>query len=560
MFLISFSIFGANSMAMKNIIIQATVLLVIFNFNLYGQGENTSPGKPKIVVGLVIENMRPDYIQRYWSKFGEDGFKKLYSQGASCTNFRIIQHNQSYAAGTATLFSGVSPSIHGIIDETWYDRIRFTEASCVKDDNYFTVGSDSKSGNCSPRNLLSATITDNLKVYMQGKSKVFSVAMNTSSAIFSAGHAANAAYWFDSESGRMVSSSFYISTFPDWVREFNGSNFADVYTHRNWTTLLQENEYTESLDDDNPTEKGYGEKGNVFPHYIYPLVKDAKNFNPLKTTPFANNIIKDFALKLIEKEELGDDNATDFLTVVFSSMDYAHNEFGPVSVEMEDLYLRLDQEIAALIKYLEQKTNKENFLIFLTSNTSANYPVNYLKEVFHLPVDSFSPESALSLLTSFLNITYGEAKWIEFYNGQQVYLDHKLIEKKKVNLDEMREKASDIINQFEAVQVSFPANQLEKGTFGDGSYSAVFNSYVRGRSGDFLFILKEGWQPVFKYQTVNYTDQTHIPLVFYGMKIPPVRISIPYQATDLVPTLCTLLNIPVPDKSSGKIITEVTRM
>ncbi len=543
---------------MKINIILAAVLLIVSGYSLYGQGEFASAGKPKIVIGIVVENMRPDYIQRYWGKFGEDGFKKLYGQGASCTNFRIVQHNQSYAAGTATLFTGVFPTIHGIIDETWYDRLRYTETGCVKDENYFTVGSDSKSGNCSPRNLLSVTITDNLKVYTHGKSKVFSVAMNTSSAILSAGHAANGAYWFDAESGRMVSSSFYLSTFPDWVREFNSTNFADVYTHRNWTTLLQEDAYTESLEDENPTEKGYGEKGNVFPHYIYPLVKEAKNFNPLKTTPFANNVVKDFALKLIEKEGLGDDTSTDFLTVVFSSMDYANNLFGPVSVEMEDLYLRLDQEIAALIKQVEQKAGKDNYLVFLTSNTSANYPVNYLKEVFHLPVDNFSPESALSLLTSFLNITYGEAKWIEFYSGQQVYLDHKLVETKKVNLDEMREKASDFINQFEAVQVSFPANQLEKGTYGDGSYSAVFNSYVRGRSGDFLFILKEGWQPVFKYQSVNYTDQTHVPLVFYGLKIPRVSISNPYQATDLVPTLCTLLNIPVPDKSSGKIITEVT--
>jgi predicted AlkP superfamily pyrophosphatase or phosphodiesterase len=546
---------------MKRYYLIQTIFVIIFFFSdVHAQNEKSALKKPKLVVGLVVENMRPDYIQRYWSKFGEEGFKKLFSQGASCTNFRIFQHNQSYAAGTATLFTGVTSSIHGIIDEVWYDRNKYTEMSCVRDENYFVVGSDSKSGNCSPKNLLSATITDNLKVYTRGQAKVFSVAMNTSPAVFSAGHAANGAYWFDAESGRMVSSSFYISKFPDWVREFNSGNLADVFTHRNWTTLLAEDAYSESLDDDNTTEKGYGdEKGKIFPHYIYPYVKEAKNFNPLKSTPFANTIVKDFAINLIDKEGLGDDDITDFLTVVFSSMDYFHNAFGPVSVEMEDLYLRLDQEIAALLKHLEQKTGKENLLVFLTSNTSANYPVNYLRDEFHLPVDNFSPESSLSLLASFLNITYGEAKWIEFYNNQQVYLDHKLVEKKKINLDEMREKASDFINQFEAVQVSFPANQLEKGNFGDGTYSSIFNSYYRGRSGDFLFVLKEGWQPLFKYQSVNYTDQSHVPLLFYGLNIPHMSISNPFQATDLVPTLSSLLNIPVPDKCSGKVITELTR-
>ena len=535
------------------------ILSIFFFFSVSsGQESNLTGNKPKLVVGILIENMRPDYIQRYWPRFSENGFKKLYNQGAVCTNFRIILHNQSYAAGTATLYTGVTPSLHGIIDETWYDRVKYVETNCVRDDNYITVGSDSKSGNNSPRNLLSNTITDILKIYTRGKSKVYSIAMNASTAIFAAGHAADGAFWFEPESGRMVSSTFYINQFPEWVREFNNTNFAEVYTHRNWTTLNSESMYPESLEDDNPTEKGYGEKGKIFPHYIFPLVKESKSYNPLKTTPFANTIIKDFAALLLEKEELGADDETDFLTVAFSSMDYAHNQFGPVSMEMEDLYLRLDQEIADLLKQLEQKAGRDNMLVFLTSNTSANYPVDYLKGVFHLPVDNFSPESSLALLTSFLNITYGEAKWIEFYTNQQVYLDHKQVEKKKINLDEMRDRASGFINQFEAVQVSFPANQLEKGSMGNGFYSGLFHSYVRDRSGDFLFMLKEGWQPVFKYQSVNYTDQSHVPLLFYGMKLPRLRITDPYQATDLVPTLCTLLNIPVPDKSQGKIISEVT--
>ncbi|MBN1986755.1 MAG: alkaline phosphatase family protein, partial [Prolixibacteraceae bacterium] len=252
--------------------------------------------QPRVVIGIVVENMRPDYIQRYWSKFGNDGFKKLYSRGAVCSNVNITQHVQSYASGTATLFTGVNPSIHGIIGKTWYNRLKEKEQDCTEDNYYFTVGADSEAGNASPVHLLSNTITDNLKIVSLGKSKVFSVAMNRESAIFSAGHSADAAYWFDVESGRMISSSFYVSTFPDWVRIFNSENQPEMYSFRNWTTLLPETSYTESVADDYLLENGYFDKWNTFPHTISKYIKRSENFRPLKTTPFANLIVKDFTL------------------------------------------------------------------------------------------------------------------------------------------------------------------------------------------------------------------------------------------------------------------------
>ncbi|HRX10701.1 MAG TPA: alkaline phosphatase family protein, partial [Draconibacterium sp.] len=207
------------------------VLILIFALTGFSQMSPSETQKtPKVVMGIVVENMRPDYIQRYWNKFEENGFKKLYTQGAVCTNVRLIQQVQNYASGTATLFTGVNPSMHGIINKNWYDKFNERETECTEDSYYITVGADTKAGNASPKKLLSNTITDILKIYSMGKSKVFSVALNRESAIFSAGHAANGAYWFDIESGRMISSSFYVNMFPDWVRLFNSENYAEKYS------------------------------------------------------------------------------------------------------------------------------------------------------------------------------------------------------------------------------------------------------------------------------------------------------------------------------------------
>ena len=514
--------------------------------------------KPKVVIGIVVENMRPDYIQRYWEKFQPNGFKKIYTQGAVCQNVKLTLHEQNYASGTATLFTGVHPSIHGIVSNNWYDRLKKKEIDSTEDDYYFTVGADTKAGAASPQNLLSTTLTDNLKILSGGKAKIFSAALNRESAIFAAGHAADGAYWFDTESGRMISSSFYVSTFPDWVRLFNSENYADIYSHRTWTTLLPETEYSESLRDDYLLERGYFGEFNTFPHSINKYINRTNDFRPFKTTPSANMMIKDFTLRLLENEEIGTDNVTDFVTAVFSSMDYENGSFGPASLEMEDTYLYLDQYIGELIDAAEQKFGKDNVLFFLTANTSASYPVEYLKEEFHLTVDYFNVESAIALLTSYLNITYGEEKWIEHYSDLQLYLDHDIINKNdNVSLNELREVSSNFINQFTGVQVSMPAFQLEQGSSANGLFEPLYNTYHKNRSGDFIYTLKEGWQPGYKFKRANYTDQSRIPIVIWGKGIKAQTISTTHNAVDLVPTLAELISVPIPDKCQGKIIKEI---
>ncbi len=535
------------------------LLFSIFSAPLRAQKKNVVEKKtPKVVIGIVIENMRPDYIQRYWDKFQPGGFKKIYTEGAICSNVKLSLHNQNYASGTATLFTGVHPSIHGIVDNNWYDRLKKQEVECTEDNYYFTVGADTESGNASPKYLLSTTITDNLKIFTQGKAKVFSAALNRESAVFAAGHAADGAYWFDVLSGRMISSSFYVSTFPDWVRLFNSENYASVYSHRTWTTLLPETTYEECLQDDYILERGYFGEYNTFPHSINKYIKRTNDYRPFKTTPSANMMIKDFTLQMLKNEDIGNDDVTDFVTAVFSSMDYENTSFGPASLEMMDTYLYLDQYIGELIAEVEQQFGKENVLFFLTANTSASYPVEYLKEEFNLSVDNFNVESAIALLTSYLNITYGEKNWIEHYSDLQLYLDHEIIEKSEnVTINELRNVTSNFINQFEGIQVSMPAYQLEEGSSANGLLEPIYNTYFKNRSGDFMYTLKEGWQPGYKFKRVNYTDQSRIPLVFFGSNIKPQTIDRKHNAVDLVPTLSELIQVPVPDKCQGKIIDEL---
>ncbi len=545
-------------MKFANRFISAIILIFIY-FGTFAQSMLQTGAQPKLVVGIVIENMRPDYIQRYWNKYGENGFRKLYSQGAICNNVQLKQHIQNYASGTATLFTGVYPATHGVINKNWYDKFNVKETECTEDNSFIAVGSDSKEGNASPLKLLSNTITDNMKIFSMGKSRIYSVALNRESAIFSAGHAADAAYWFDVETGRMISSTFYLNVFPDWVRLFNSENYAEKYSYRNWAPLLPEVSYTESLADDYQFEKGYFGKYKIFPHTISKYLKEAGSLKPFKTTPSANMMIKDFALQIMLNEDLGTDEFTDFVSVVFSSMDYENNNFGPVSIEMEDTYLNIDRFIADIVNAVEKKYGVENVLFFLTANTSAPYPVDYLKNEFHLPVDYFNIESAIALLNSYLNITYGENKWVEYYDEHQIYLDHKLIAKNKLDLNEFQNTVASFIDEFEGVMVSMPANLLERGIQANGMLEPLYKTYVKGRSGDCLFVLKEGWQPQYKFKKVIYNDQTHIPLVFYGNHIKPTVIQAKYEAIDLVPTLSWLLNIPPPDKSQGKVIEGVNR-
>ncbi|HNX56372.1 MAG TPA: alkaline phosphatase family protein [Prolixibacteraceae bacterium] len=542
----------------RNIFFLIILLTIVCQNPLIAQTQKIANSPtPKLVVVLSVDQMRTDYLTRYWNKFQEGGFKRLVNEGAVCSNAQLDLHIQKLSTGTATLFTGVYPATHGIVSDSWYDRLKKKEINCTSDDYFITVGSDSKEGERSANKLLSPTLGDLIRMNYRNKSKVFSVAMNDASAVLSAGHAANGAYWFDAQTGNMISSSYYVDIFPDWVRQFNEKGYAKTYTQREWSTLLPISSYEESLADDYVLEKGYYDKWNTFPYSMKKLKEKAISYKFLKTTPFANNIIRDFATSLILAEKLGKDEYPDLLTLTFSSMDYENSSFGPASVEMEDTYLRLDQDIALLLDFFDKTVGKGNSVVVLTSTCSSTYPVDYLKEEFRMPVGTFSPESAIALLKSFLNITYGQGEWIEFVGDHQIYFNHDLLEKKNVSLQDIQTKTANFINQFEGVKIALPSASFEQGDYTKGQLAVIANSYNFKRSGDVLYQLENGWQPVYKYDKINYNDNSNIPFIFYGDKIRHKQIRKKVLGEDMVPTLLEILHMSIPDNCVGSAIDEI---
>jgi hypothetical protein len=535
------------------------LLIAIIPGVLFSQGHTTvSTATPRLVVGIVVENMHPDYIERYWDKFGDAGFKRIYSGGFICANHHVDNLVQRSTVGMATLYTGTTPSHHGIVNDNWIDRLINKETDCIYDNLYTTVGNTSKAGERSASRLMTPTLGDRLKVITKGRARVFSLAMNDYAAVFSAGHSADGAYWLDEISGTFISSSYYMNSYPAWATEFNKFKLQDKYMGSTWKTLNEPISYIESVEGTTLQVSGFLGKYNNFPYDLLKLKKESGGtYSILKATPFANTYLKDFVLQLIPKEQLGYDFIPDLLTIVFSSMDKECNNFGPLSAEMEDVYLRLDKEIAELLKYLENGYGTENVLFFLTSTSSVSYNANYLKEKFHLNTGIFNPESSVSLLKSFLNIKFGEGDWVLKFSNQQLYLNHDLALKKKLSIRELQFETARFLNQFEGIAYSKAAYEIESDNLEGGPLASFQNNFYIKRSGDVMIRYEEGWLPKEKYKSIDYTDNNQVPLVWYGAGIRKGTTLRKTDATDVVPTVCAILGIVPPNSSSGQVIEEI---
>lgn len=535
-------------------------MLALVGFTVKAQDKETkSQEVPRLVVVINVEQMRADYLRRYESKFQKDGFLRLAGQGAVCTNAAMNLHVLKSLTGVPTLFTGVYPDRHGIINGTWYDRLKDKEVNALNDSYYITVGSDSKEGQRSAARLLSPSIGDGLKIKSRGEAKVFSVALNDYSAVFSAGHAADGAYWLDNQTGNMISSSCFVRQFPGWALTFNNKKLAAYYGRQEWNTLLLPSSYEESWKDDNLMEKGYFGKWRTFPYRMAQLITETGNFKILKTTPFGNAIVNEFTQTLIQAEQLGKDEIPDLLTVSFSSMDYENSSFGPLSVEMEDLYLRLDREISLLLNYIDKEVGLGRTLVILTSACSSSYPVDYLKQEFNMPVGYVTPESMIALLKSYLNITYGQGNWIQYTGDQQIYLDRALIEKKGIKLEDIQAKTATFINQFEGIKLSLPASDFEKGDYVKSQLTTVSRSFNLKRSGDVLYTLEDGWQPQYKFRASSYTDHSQIPMIWMGSAVKAMRNRTQVDAIDMVPTIYEILQIDPLYPCEGRILEEILK-
>ncbi len=526
------------------------------------KSKNIPPEKPKLIVGIVVDQMRYDYITRYYDKFEINGFKRFINEGTSCRSTYLNYMYTQTGPGHATIFTGATPSVHGIVTNEWYIPLKKQKVYCVDDSKIATVGSSSNNGKFSPVNLITPTFGDQLRLHFLFKSKVIAISLKDRAAILSGGKSANAAFWYDDATGNFITSSYYMNQLPQWLQDFNSKKLAETYLNRLWTPLLSIQEYTESLRDSNKYETGFGKNQFVFPYdlkFISTKNKKEIDYGVLKYTPFGNTILNDLAKAVILNEDLGKDNITDFLVISFSATDYIGHRFGPRSIEVEDTYLRLDKEIAHLLDFIENEIGKENVLIFLTSDHGVSDHPLFLNDQ-KMGGGVFNPYLALSLLRTYLNALYGEGDWVLGYANLQFFLNRNLIEDAKLSLKEVQERVATFLMQFNGVNHAVTAYSLQYNNFTDGLLSFMQNSFHPKRSGDVLVVLEPGWVEDSSYMydhNTCYSYDTHVPLMFYGWRIPRMTIHRKINITDIVPTLSAFLQIEVPMGCNGVPIQEL---
>ena len=514
------------------------------------------PSKPKLVIGIIIDQMRYDYIYRFWNKFGNDGFKRLVNEGFFCRNTNYNYVPTYTAPGHASIYTGTTPAVHGIISNSWYVKNTGKGLYCVSDNTVISVGSDSKEGKCSPINLLTTTITDELRISSNMKSKVIGIALKDRSAILPAGHTANAAYWYDGSVGSFISSTYYMKELPQWVKEFNKRELPKKYLSQTWNTILPIERYTESLADDNKYEsKNKGETKAVFPHNLPELMKDNGGLDMIRETPFGNTLTKDLAIETIKSENLGKSDATDFLTISFSSPDYIGHAYGPNSVEQEDDYIRLDNELAELLKFIDTQIGKNNTLIFLTADHAAPEVPAYLTDL-KIPSGYVKANQISDTLKKYLSKKYGDTLVLSFSN-QQVFLNHNVIEEKKLNLQQVQENVATFLQTIASISEVITATAINNSSFTEGSRYLMQKGFNAKRSGDILINYSPGfidYEPTGTTHGSPYSYDTHVPLIFYGWDISHGSSSEQVYITDIAPTLAMMLNIQFPNGCTGKPI------
>ncbi len=517
--------------------------------------------KPTLVVGIVIDQMRYDLIGKYWNKYSENGFKKIINNGTFCKNTHYDYLNINSAAGMATISCGSYPSEHGIVNKSWFDRISQKEIDCVDDDKFKTIFTRDKVGK-SPNLLSSTTWTDELRISTFKMSKVYAVGFKDYASVLLGGKLANASFWFDEDNANWVTSSYYDLPIKTWISEFNSKKFADIYLDRTWQTSYPMEKYVEALEDASDYEHGLAGQ-NTFPYDLKILRTKFKNYSVLKYTPFANSHTKDFAINLMMNEYLGRDPYTDVLMINFAATGFIGDKFGMQSVELEDAFIKLDKDIAHLISSIEDYVGMENVVIFLTSDRGACENPKWLKDI-NITTGEFNYKRTSVLLNSYLRAIYGMGNWIDGFYNDEVYLGYFAIDKAKLSVDKVQKSAAQMFVNFDGVSSVIPTMALSGGMQTEVMRKAQ-NTFYQSRSGDLLVVLDYGWR--FQGQTPNslcdcnsgFNENTHVPLLFYGKKIKKQDVYRAVSMNDLAVTLCFLLDIPLPNKSTGTPIVEVLK-
>lgn len=517
--------------------------------------------RPKLVVGIVVDQMRWDYLYRYYDRYGSDGFKRLLGEGFSCENTLINYLPSFTAVGHTCIFTGSIPAIDGITGNEWIDQLTGKESYCTQDDSVQTIGADGDVGKMSPRNLLVSTVTDELRIATNYDAKVIGVSLKDRAAILPAGHTANAAFWLDDSTGHFVTSSYYMQQLPDWVNKYNNSNAIEHLIENGWNTLYPMSNYTNSESDEQPYEgKFIGETIARFPHNISDYYKRKKSI--FRPTPFGNTLTLDFAQHAVDGYQLGSGSVTDFLTINCASTDYVGHMYGPNSIEVEDTYLRLDRDLAKFFHFLDTKVGKDNYLVFLTADHGAAHTIGYMKKN-NLPADAWNGRKIVADLNKVLADKFGVEKLATPGDNYQLNFNLADINAKRLDFNAIKKVATEYLQRQPGIAYAVDVAKIGEAPVPEPIKTMIINGYNFKRSGAVQIVLNPGWFETYgttgtTHGTWNPYD-THIPLLFYGWNIKPGKTNREVHMTDIAPTIAAILHIQMPNGCVGKVIEEVTR-
>jgi len=523
--------------------------------SLFAQSQSLQ--RPKLVVGIVVDQMRWDYLYRYYDRYDEKGgFKRMLKQGFTCENTFIPYAPTVTACGHSTVYTGSVPAISGITGNLWWDRQQMRQVYCTEDKTVQTVGSNSSAGLQSPKNLLVTTICDEMRLATNFRSKSIGIALKDRGGILASGHSANAAYWYDGSNGAWITSTYYMNALPGWAMDFNAKKWVDQYYREGWKLLYPAGSYQQSTAD----EKKYEAKplGTGFPYNLAALA--GKDYTKITVTPMGNTLTAEFAKSAVSGEALGADEFTDFLAISFSSPDYIGHSFGPNSMEAEDGFLRLDRELGSLLDFLDEKVGKGQYTVFLSADHGVAEIPEFMQEN-KLPAGRVFMGQVTNKLNADLREKYGISKLIVSDENYQFHLNHPAIDSAGLDAEEIMDWVVKKMANEPGVARVFPLDELNETPLPETIRNMLNNGYYPPRNGDIQVILKPGHIDAYGYTGTTHglwnPYDTHIPLLWYGWGIKKGMTNRETYMTDIAPTLAALLKIQVPNGSVGKVIAEV---
>ena len=526
------------------------LLLSFLSITAFTQQKPTAEATPRLIVGIMVDQMRWDYLYRFQSRFGENGFKRILREGFTCENTLIPYAQTVTAAGHACVYTGSVPAINGIMGNEWYDKQIKKEVYCVEDNSVSLLGTASKGMPMSPKNLMTTTITDELKLATNFRSKVVGVAIKDRGSILPAGHNPDGAYWYDATSGNFITSTWYTSQLAPWVNAFNSKKLVDSLYKNEWRLSFPFTSYIQS-------DTGSGNlKLNPFPRSLESNI--GKNYGAIASTPWGNKLTLDFSQAAITSEAMGADNITDFIAISLSSPDYIGHAFGPNSIEVEDTYIKLDQQLASFFEFLDKQVGKGKYTFFMTADHAVAHVPAFMNQN-KMPALSMKQHKKAEIATK---NKFSIDNLVEANENYQIYLNRSSIDSAGADVNAVKAFFIDELNKDPDVLIAFDNANISAVNLPAEFKEMFIKGYNKKLAGDIQVVYRPGYFFGGATGTTHgsmYPYDSHIPLLWMGWGVKHGVLNREVYMTDIASTLAAMIKIQMPNGNVGKVIHELIK-